>query len=111
MRPIVKAIVHLARIGTRRVALAAPTGRAAKRLAEATGVEAMTIHRLLEYQPHEGGFQRSRENPLDADLVVVDEASMVDALLFRSVLGALRPGRSSCSWASFSSCWRRRSGA
>jgi exodeoxyribonuclease V alpha subunit len=89
---IVKAIVHLARIGSRTVALAAPTGRAAKRLGEATGVEAMTIHRLLEYQPHEGGFGKSRENPLDADLVVVDEASMIDALLFRSVLVALRPG-------------------
>lgn len=89
---IVKAIVHLARLGHRRVALAAPTGRAAKRLGEATAAEAMTIHRLLEYQPHEGGFQRTRENPLDADLLVVDEASMVDALLFRAVLGALRPG-------------------
>jgi exodeoxyribonuclease V alpha subunit len=89
---IVKAIVHLARIGSRTVSLAAPTGRAAKRLGEATGVEAMTIHRLLEYQPHDGGFQKSRENPLDSDLVVVDEASMIDALLFRSVLVALRPG-------------------
>jgi len=89
---IVKAIVHLARLGHRRVALAAPTGRAAKRLSEATAAEAMTIHRLLEYQPHEGGFLRTRENPLDADVLVVDEASMVDALLFRAVLDALRPG-------------------
>jgi exodeoxyribonuclease V alpha subunit len=89
---IVKAIVHIARIGSRRVSLAAPTGRAAKRLGEATGVEAMTIHRLLEFNPHEGGFQRDRENPLDADLLVIDEGSMVDALLFHSVLGALRPG-------------------
>ena len=89
---IVKAIVHLARIGHRRVALAAPTGRAAKRLAEATGVEAMTIHRLLEYQPHDSKFARDREHPLDADLVVVDEASMVDALLFRALVDAIRPG-------------------
>ncbi len=89
---IVKAITHLARLGHRRVSLAAPTGRAAKRLSEATAAEAMTIHRLLEFQPHEGGFQRTRENPLDADLLVVDEASMVDAMLFRAVLGALRPG-------------------
>jgi exodeoxyribonuclease V alpha subunit len=89
---IVKAIVHLARLGSRKVSLAAPTGRAAKRLAEATSAEAMTIHRLLEFQPHEGGFQKNRENPLEADVVVVDEASMVDALLFRSVLAALRPG-------------------
>src|SRR6185312_7129009 len=89
---IVKAIVHLARLGKRTVALAAPTGRAAKRLGEATAAEAMTIHRLLEYQPHEGGFQRDREEPLDADLLVVDEASMVDAVLFHAVLCALRPG-------------------
>jgi exodeoxyribonuclease V alpha subunit len=89
---IVKAIVHLARLGHRRVALAAPTGRAAKRLGEATAAEAMTIHRLLEFQPHEGGFSRSRDNPLEADMLVVDEASMVDALLFRAVLCALRPG-------------------
>jgi exodeoxyribonuclease V alpha subunit len=89
---IVKAIVQLARIGHKRVALAAPTGRAAKRLAEATGQEAMTIHRLLEYAPHEGGFQRDREEPLDADMLIVDEASMVDIQLFRSLLEALRPG-------------------
>jgi len=89
---IVKAIVHLARIGSRKVSLAAPTGRAAKRMTEATQAEAMTIHRLLEYQPHEGGFQKNKENPLEADLLVVDEASMIDALLFRSVLASLRPG-------------------
>jgi exodeoxyribonuclease V alpha subunit len=89
---IVKAIVHLARLVHRQVALGAPTGRAAKRLGEATVMEAMTIHRLLEYQPHAGGFQRGRENPLDADLVVVDEASMVDAQLFSSLIAAVRPG-------------------
>ena len=89
---IVKAIVHLARLGHRKVSLAAPTGRAAKRLGEATAAEATTIHRLLEFNPHEGGFLRDAENPLDADLLVVDEASMVDAMLFRAVLGALRPG-------------------
>ncbi len=89
---IVKAIVHLAKLVHRKVALAAPTGRAAKRLGEATVHEAMTIHRLLEYQPHEGGFQRGRDNPLDIDMLVVDEASMVDAQLFRAVLDALRPG-------------------
>ena len=89
---IVKAIVHLARLGHRGVALAAPTGRAAKRLGEATGAEAMTIHRLLEFQPHAGGFQRGREHPLDADLVVIDEASMIDTPLFAAVLDALRPG-------------------
>ncbi|MBX3157616.1 MAG: ATP-dependent RecD-like DNA helicase [Deltaproteobacteria bacterium] len=88
---IVKAIVHLARLVRRKVALAAPTGRAAKRLGEATLYEAMTIHRLLEYQPHESGFQRDRANPLDADVVVIDEASMVDAQLFRSLLAATPP--------------------
>lgn len=88
---IVKAIVHLARAVNRRVALAAPTGRAAKRLGEATGVEALTIHRLLEYQPHEGGFTRDIKNPLDVDMLVVDEASMVDSQLFHAVLAALRP--------------------
>jgi exodeoxyribonuclease V alpha subunit len=87
----VKAIVHLAKLVHRKVALAAPTGRAAKRLGEATVHEAMTIHRLLEYLPHEGGFQRGRDNPLDVDLLVVDEASMVDAQLFRALLAALRP--------------------
>jgi exodeoxyribonuclease V alpha subunit len=88
---IVKAIVHLARLVHRRVALAAPTGRAAKRLGEATVMEALTIHRLLEFAPHEGGFQRGRDNPLDADLVVVDEASMVDAQLFSALLAAVHP--------------------
>ena len=89
---IVKAIVHLAKLVHRKVALAAPTGRAAKRLGEATVMEAITIHRLLEYQPHEGGFQRDRGNPLEADLVVIDESSMVDAQLFASLLAAIRPG-------------------
>jgi exodeoxyribonuclease V alpha subunit len=93
---IVKAIVHLAKLTHRRVALAAPTGRAAKRLGEATVHEAMTIHRLLEYQPHEHGFARNPQNPLDVDMVVIDEASMVDAQLFRSLLAALRPGVQLC---------------
>src|SRR5258707_15774285 len=75
---IVKAIVHLARLGHRRVALAAPTGRAAKRLGEATQAEAMTIHRLLEFQPQSGQFARNRETPPDADMIVIDETSMVD---------------------------------
>jgi len=89
---IVKAIVHLAKLAHRRVALAAPTGRAAKRLGEATLHEAGTIHRLLEYAPHEGGFQRDAEHPLDVDMLVVDEASMVDIQLFDALLAALRPG-------------------
>jgi len=89
---IVKAIVQLALLMKRKVALGAPTGRAAKRLGEATAHEAMTLHRLLEYQPHEGGFQRGPANPLDVDMLVIDEASMLDAQLFRSALAALRPG-------------------
>jgi exodeoxyribonuclease V alpha subunit len=86
---IVKAIVHLSRLVHRRVALAAPTGRAAKRLSEATEYEATTIHRLLEYNPHEGGFQRTREQVLETDLVIIDESSMVDAQLFHALLTAM----------------------
>ncbi len=88
---IVKAIVHLASLQKRAVALAAPTGRAAKRLAESTGREALTIHRLLEYQPHDGAFLRDAAHPLDADLIVVDETSMVDVALFKGLVCALRP--------------------
>ena len=88
---IVKAIVHLAKLVHRKVALAAPTGRAAKRLGEATLMEAITIHRLLEFQPREGGFQRDSGNPLEADIIVIDESSMVDAQLFSSLLAAVRP--------------------
>ena len=61
--------------------LAAPTGRAAKRLAESTGLEAKTIHRLLEFDPKQAGFLRSAELPLDGDLLVLDEVSMVDVCL------------------------------
>jgi exodeoxyribonuclease V alpha subunit len=80
------------RIGTR-VALAAPTGRAAKRLEESTGMTASTIHRLLEFSPRDGTFTRNREYPLAADLVVVDEASMVDIVLLAALLDAV-PDRS-----------------
>ncbi len=72
-----------------RVALCAPTGRAAKRLAESTGLEARTIHRLLEADPGTGGFKRGEAHPLDCDLLVVDEASMVDVPLMRALLMAL----------------------
>src|SRR5690242_5199984 len=71
------------------VALCAPTGRAAKRLSESTGIEAKTIHRLLETDPRTGGFRRNLEKPLDCDLLVIDETSMVDVPLMRSVLRAL----------------------
>jgi exodeoxyribonuclease V alpha subunit len=69
--------------------LAAPTGRAAQRLAEATGLEASTLHRLLEFQPARGGFQRNAANPLEGDVVVVDEVSMVDVPLMSRLLDAL----------------------
>ncbi|MBW2278434.1 MAG: AAA family ATPase, partial [Deltaproteobacteria bacterium] len=74
-----------------RVALAAPTGRAARRMAESTGADARTIHRLLEFQPRTMGFERSPEQPLEEDVVVVDEVSMVDLELFAALLGAIRP--------------------
>src|SRR5262249_3637174 len=71
------------------IALCAPTGRAAKRLSESTGLEAKTIHRLLETDPRTGAFRRTEEAPLDGDLLVVDETSMVDVPLMRSLLRAL----------------------
>jgi exodeoxyribonuclease V alpha subunit len=75
-----------------RVALAAPTGRAAKRLQEATGQPAATLHRLLEWRPSEGMFGRNRDRPLDADLLVVDEASMIDIRLCADLVAALADG-------------------
>jgi len=77
-----------------RVLLAAPTGRAAKRLGEATGQEARTIHRLLEYLPGEKRFRRSLEEPLRCDVLIVDEASMIDALLMHQMLKAVPSGAS-----------------
>ncbi|MCP4363238.1 MAG: ATP-dependent RecD-like DNA helicase [Chloroflexi bacterium] len=71
-------------------ALASPTGRAAKRLAEATGREAKTVHRLLEFNPGEG-FGRHEHNPLNADLIVIDEASMLDLVLTNNLLKAIGP--------------------
>ncbi|HEY3374373.1 MAG TPA: ATP-dependent RecD-like DNA helicase [Candidatus Aquicultor sp.] len=71
------------------VLLAAPTGRAAKRLSEATRMEAKTIHRLLEFSPRSFSFERNRENPLETDILILDEVSMVDIVLFYNVLKAL----------------------
>lgn len=88
----VKAIVHIACANGKRVVLAAPTGRAAKRLAEAADTEALTVHRLLEYQPLEATFRKSASDPLVVDLLVVDEASLIDLPLFRALLAALAPG-------------------
>ena len=72
-------------------ALAAPTGRAAKRMTESTGEDAATLHRLLEYAPREGGFQRNADNPLQVDVIIVDEASMVDIALMDHLLAAIEP--------------------
>jgi len=74
-----------------KIMLAAPTGRAAKRMSETTGHEAKTIHRMLEYSIQKGGFQKNDENPLDCDLLVVDEASMIDTILMYHLLKALPP--------------------
>ncbi|MCR5002325.1 MAG: ATP-dependent RecD-like DNA helicase [Lachnospiraceae bacterium] len=73
-----------------RILLAAPTGRAAKRMTEATGLEAKTIHRLLECKPPEG-YQKDEENPLEGDVLIVDECSMIDIILMNSLLKAIPP--------------------
>lgn len=87
----VRSIVELARARRAKVLLAAPTGRAAKRLSELTGAEASTVHRLLELKPG-GDAAYDRDRPLDADLVVVDEASMLDLLLANKLVKAVPPG-------------------
>nr|WP_042188571.1 ATP-dependent RecD-like DNA helicase [Kibdelosporangium sp. MJ126-NF4]CEL18326.1 RecD-like DNA helicase YrrC [Kibdelosporangium sp. MJ126-NF4]CTQ97810.1 RecD-like DNA helicase YrrC [Kibdelosporangium sp. MJ126-NF4] len=87
----VRSIVELAAAKQARVVLAAPTGRAAKRLSELTGHEASTVHRLLELRPG-GDAAYDKDRPLEADLVVVDEASMVDLLLANKLVKALAPG-------------------
>jgi exodeoxyribonuclease V alpha subunit len=69
--------------------LCAPTGRAAKRMTEATGFEAKTIHRLLEVDPKGGGFKRGSDNPLSCDLLVIDETSMVDVMLMQALMRAV----------------------
>ena len=86
---IVNAILGILAVKRVRIALAAPTGRAAKRMSEATGREAKTIHRLLEVDPRSGGFKRNASNPLDCDLLVVDETSMVDVPLMHALVRAL----------------------
>ena len=102
----INAIIHLFLADVKSVLLAAPTGRAAKRMTEATGYEAATIHRLLGYkamgeedEPENRGaeeefwrFERDPDNPLEADAVIIDEMSMVDLFLFHALLRAIRPG-------------------
>jgi exodeoxyribonuclease V alpha subunit len=86
---LVRGIIRILEKKGVRIQLAAPTGRAAKRLSESTGREARTIHRLLEFSPKSGTFERNAEHPLDADLVIVDEVSMVDQVLAYSLLKAV----------------------
>lgn len=93
---LVRFIIELLERSAHRVALAAPTGRAAKRMSQTTDRESKTLHRLLEYIPpalegDEGGFQRDESNPLDIDVLIVDEMSMVDVLLMYNLLKAMPP--------------------
>ena len=89
----VRTILQLCQAAGQRVLLAAPTGRAAKRLAETTGQEAKTLHRLLEFQPSEGmSFKRNEEFPLEGDLLIIDESSMLDLILTNHLLKAIPAG-------------------
>ena len=86
---IVNGILRILAAKGTNILLCAPTGRAAKRMTEATGFEAKTIHRLLEVDPKSGGFKRGDDNPLDCDLLVVDETSMVDIMLMQALMKAV----------------------
>jgi exodeoxyribonuclease V alpha subunit len=86
---IVNSILRILSAKGVKLLLCAPTGRAAKRMTEATGFEAKTIHRLLEVDPKGGGFKRNSDNPLDCDLLVVDETSMVDVMLMQALMKAI----------------------
>ncbi len=86
---ITKVILLVSHQLTSKILLAAPTGRAAKRMAEITGMKASTIHTLLEFDFSVNGFKRNRENPLDCDLLIVDEASMIDTVLMYNLLKAV----------------------
>jgi exodeoxyribonuclease V alpha subunit len=87
-----QAVVEAHKQAGRRVMLASPTGRAAKRLAEVTGQGALTIHRLLSFSPQDNAFKHNQENPLPCDTLIIDEASMIDIDLFHAVLKSLAPG-------------------
>ena len=87
---IIKCIIKLLSVHGD-IALAAPTGRAAKRMSEACGMEAKTLHRLLEYGGEEGDFARTQDNPLEYDALIIDEMSMVDIFLMRYASARARP--------------------
>jgi exodeoxyribonuclease V alpha subunit len=89
---IVKAILRILSAKGVNLLLCAPTGRAAKRMTEATGFEAKTIHRLLEVDPKAGGFKRGDDNPIDCNMLVVDETSMVDVMLMQALMRAVPDG-------------------
>ena len=86
---VVNSILRIIRTKGVKVLLCAPTGRAAKRLSESTNADAKTIHRLLEFDPQIMGFKRNQDDPLDGELVVVDEVSMVDTVLMNQLLRAV----------------------
>ena len=86
---IVNSIVKILQAKKGQVLLAAPTGRAAKRMSEATGAPAQTIHRLLQFEPHEGGFTRNERRPLKGDMIIIDETSMLDIPLAYHLLKAI----------------------
>lgn len=86
---LINLLIRIFRERAGRILLAAPTGRAAKRMSEATGFPSRTLHRLLEYSPQKGGFMRNRDHPLETDVLVVDETSMVDTVLMYHLLKAL----------------------
>ena len=86
---LVNSVLMVLKAKKMRVELCAPTGRAAKRMAETTGMEAKTIHRMLKFNPSTGGFVHSSENPLKCDILIVDESSMIDVILASQLMGAV----------------------
>lgn len=88
---IIRALTALGRAARKRVMLCAPTGRAAQRMAQVCAMDASTIHRLLKYDPHRRAFQHGIDNPLNCDMLIVDEASMIDILLARDLFSAVPP--------------------
>lgn len=88
---IMKVLLLILRAKGYKLKLTAPTGRAAKRLSESTGIEALTIHRLLEFNPQNGGFNYNQDHNLNCDLLIIDEASMLDVQLFNNLLKAISP--------------------
>jgi len=89
---IIRTLLDAMPNGTSKVCLAAPTGRAAKRMSETTALPALTIHRLLEFNPIEMSFQRNEDDPIDAEVIIIDEASMVDLPLFYALVRAIPNG-------------------